>query len=131
MTKEVHVTSEEGFVSEATVGDFAFRLDAGGEAAPDTLESLLGTYAACYVPALRVGAKQRDAGELGGIEIDATGELNDDDKLAAIAFDVNVDAELDDSQAQAVVDRANELCKVHDALKPGLHASVTLNGHSC
>ena len=126
MAKSVTTISTDGFSSENHVRDFDLTLDATGEAAPDTLEALLAAYASCYVPALRVGAEQRDAGDLGEIQIDATGELNDDDKLDAIAFDVSVDADLDADAADAVVERANELCKVHDALKAPLHAEIEL-----
>ena len=126
MPKEVTTTSEEGFVMHNSMGDYESTIDATGEDGPDTLESLLAAYASCYVPALRVAAEQRDAGDLGHIEIVATGELNDDDKLAAISFDISTDADLDDDQADAVVDRANALCKVHDAMKESLHADVSL-----
>jgi len=126
MAKHVTTVSTEGFSSENHVRDFELTIDATGEDAPDTLEVLLATYASCFVPALRVGAEQRDAGDLGEIEIEVSGDLNDDDKLSAVAFDISVDADLDDDTAAAVVERAKELCKVHDAVKPQLHADVDL-----
>jgi len=126
MAKTAHTVSAEGFSSENQIRDFELSIDATGESAPDTLEVLLADYASCYVPALRVGAEQRGGGDLGEVAIDATGELNDDDKLASIHFDVTVDADLDEETADAIVERANELCKVHDALKPSLHADVDL-----
>nr|WP_309221875.1 hypothetical protein [Halorussus sp. MSC15.2] len=88
MTKEVTTVSEEGYKSENQVRDFEVTIDATGEDAPDTLESLLAAYGSCYVPALRVGAEQRDVGDLGRIEIDVSGDLNDDDKLDAVQFTV-------------------------------------------
>ena len=127
MAKHVETVSSEGFASTSEAGSYDIALDPTGETAPDTLESLLATYAACYIPALRVAAEQRDAGDLGRVHIAVTGELNDDDKLAAVDFAVTVDATLDESKASAVVERANALCKVHDALKPALHASVDVN----
>lgn len=130
MAKEAHVTSEEGFVASIDIREYDMTLDSGAEVGPDTLESLVGTYAACYVPALRVGAEQRNVGDLGRIEIDVVGELNDDDKLDAVSFDVTVNAEVDAEDVTAVVERANALCKVHDALKPSLHADVSINGHA-
>jgi len=126
MAKTVQTTSTEGYSSTSEIGEYTLEIDATGEQAPDTLETLLASYAACYVPALRVGAKQRNAGELGEITIDVTGELNDDDKLAAIQFDISTAADLDDETAEKVVERALELCKVHDALKSDLHAEVSL-----
>ena len=127
MSKEVHSVSEEGFSTTTTIRDFEQTIDATGEGAPDTLETLLSTYAACFVPALRVAAEQRQAGDLGHIEIDVTGDLNEDDKLAAISFDVAVEGDVGD-KADAVVSRAEELCKVHDALKTDLYADVSLEG---
>lgn len=124
MAKTVTTTSTEGYSSHNEIGDFDVEIDATGEESPDTLEYLLASYTSCYVPALRVGAKQRDAGDLGEIEIEATGELNDDDKLESIHFAVSTDADLDEEAAEAVVERADELCKVHDALKASLHATV-------
>jgi len=124
MTKEVTTTSEEGYTADNQIRNFDRTIDATGEEAPDTLEAVLAAYASCYVPALRVGAEQRDVGDLGRIEIDAAGDLNDDDKLEAVHFTLRTEAELDDEQADDVVARADELCKVHDALKSELEAQV-------
>ena len=126
MAKTVQTVSTEGYSSENHVRDFELTIDATGESAPDTLEVLIADYASCYVPALRVGAEQRGGGDLGEIAIDVTGELNDDDKLDSIHFDVEVDADFDADTAEEIVERADELCKVHDALKPSLHAEVDL-----
>jgi len=127
MSKEVHSVSEEGFSTTNDIRDFETTIDATGEDAPDTLESLLAAYSACFVPALRVAAEQRQAGDLGRIEIDVAGDLNEDDKLAAVSFDVQVAGDVGD-KAGAVVERAEELCKVHDALKTDLHADISLEG---
>lgn len=128
MAKHVTTTSTEGFASTSEIRDFSIDIDPSGEAAPDTLEMLLATYAACYVPALRVGAEQRGVEELGQVTFDVSGQLNDDDKLKSITFDIEVETELDEETAATVVDRADALCKVHDAIKPSLEANVTLNG---
>lgn len=126
MAKEVTTVSEEGYKAENKIRDFDMTIDSTGEEAPDTLESLLAAYGSCYVPALRVGAEQRDVGDLGRIEIDVNGDLNDDDKLQAVQFTVRTEAEMDDEQADKVLTRANQLCKVHDALKGELEADVTV-----
>jgi len=128
MSKQVTTISEDGFASQNDIRDFSVDIDATGEAAPDTLESLLAAYSSCYVPALRVGAEQRDVGDLGRIEIDVEGELNDDDKLEAVSFDVKTEADVDDDAAEQVIERAEELCKVHDALKGSLAADVSVRG---
>lgn len=130
MTKEVVSTSKEGFQSTNSVRDFELTIDAEGEETPDTVETLLADYAACYVPALRVGGQQRGVDDLGRIENTVTGEVNDDGKLTAISFDIAVEADLDDETGQQVVARANELCKVHDALKESLHADTTIEGNA-
>ncbi|PSP54515.1 hypothetical protein BRC82_10050 [Halobacteriales archaeon QS_1_67_19] len=129
MAKEVTTVSEEGYQADNQIRDFDLTIDATGEEAPDTLEALLAAYTSCYVPALRVGAEQRGVGDLGRIEIDATGELNDDDdKLQSVRFTVRTETDIDDDQADEVVARANQLCKVHDALKAELEADVTVDG---
>jgi organic hydroperoxide reductase OsmC/OhrA len=129
MAKEVHSVSEEGYTTTSTIRDFEVTVDATGEDAPDTLEMLLADYAACFVPALRVAGEQRDVGDLGRVEIDVSGDLNDDDKLDAIAFDIAVEAEIGD-KGDAVLERAFALCKVHDALKESLHADAAIEGEA-
>jgi len=128
MAKEVTTTCDEGFVSTSTTGGEEITIDATGEETADTLEHLLATYAACYVPALRVGGQQRGVEDFGKVEIATTGELNDDDKLESVHFEVSVEADVDEEAAAKVVERADELCKVHDALKGELRAETTLSG---
>jgi len=128
MSKQVTTVSEDGYASTTEIRDFSVDIDPGGESAPDTLESLLASYGACYVPALRVGAKQRDVGELGEIELSITGELNDDDKLESIHFHIAVGADVTEEEGAEAIDRAFDLCKVHDALKSDLHAETTFEG---
>ncbi|WP_117591469.1 OsmC family protein [Haloprofundus halophilus] len=130
MAKEVHTVSEEGYSATSQIREFEVDIDSNGEDAPDTLESLLAAYASCFVPALRVGGRQRGVDDLGRIEIDVTGELNDDDKLESVAFDVRVEPALEDDQGKEILERAFELCKVHDALKESLHAETTIEGGS-
>ncbi|OVE85787.1 OsmC family protein [Natronolimnobius baerhuensis] len=128
MSKQVTTVSEEGYSATNEIRNFETTIDANGEDAPDTLESLLAAYASCYVPALRVASKQRGVEDLGAIEIDVTGDLNDDDKLESITFDIHLEADVDDEQSDEILERANELCKVHDALKSELYAEMTVEG---
>ncbi|ELY40326.1 OsmC family protein [Natronorubrum tibetense] len=128
MAKQVTTVSEEGYSATNEIREFETTIDATGEEAPDTLEALLAAYASCYVPALRVGGEQRGAGDLGRIEIESAGELNDDDKLESVSFDIRVEADVDDETGEKVVERAFELCKVHDALKSELHAGTSFEG---
>ena len=130
MSKHVTTVSEDGYDSTTEIRDFSVDIDPGGESAPDTLESLLASYGACYVPALRVGAQQRDVGELGEIELSITGDLNDDDKLAGITFAIAVETDVSEEDGEEAIDRAFDLCKVHDALKGELHAETTFEGNA-
>ncbi|WP_327051867.1 OsmC family protein [Halomicrococcus gelatinilyticus] len=123
---EVTTTSEAGYSSENEARNFSLTIDATGEDAPDTLEALLAAYGSCYVPALRVGGEQRGAGDLGRIEIEASADLNDDDKLDAVHFDVAWEADVDDETVDEIVERAHELCKVGDAVKESLVADVSV-----
>lgn len=128
MTKRVTTRSDNGFGSTSSIDGYTIDIDGAGEETPGTIEHLLATYAACYVPALRVGAEQRDAGDLGSLEIDVAGEVDDNGKLTSVSFDISTDADLSGDQAAAVINRADSLCKVHDALKSTLHAEVSVNG---
>ena len=128
MAKKVTTVSEEGYSATNEIREFETTIDATGEEASDTLEALLAAYASCYVPALRVGGEQRGAGDLGRVEIESTGDLNDDDKLESVSFDIRVEADVDDETGEKVVERAFELCKVHDALKSELHAETSFEG---
>ncbi|AFO56137.1 MULTISPECIES: OsmC family protein [Natrinema] len=130
MAKQVTTVSDEGYSATNEIRDFETTVDANGEAAPDTLETLLAAYGSCYVPALRVGGQQRGVDDLGRIEIDIDGDLNDDDKLESVRFDVRVEADVDDDTGDEIIDRAFELCKVHDALKDSLHADTTFESNA-
>jgi len=130
MVKTVTTVSGEGFSATNEIREFELALDATGEAEPDTLEALLAAYGSCYVPALRVGGQQRGQQDLGRIEIEIDGELNEDDKLESISFAVQVEADIDDETGDKILKRAFELCKVHDALKESLHAETSIEGGS-
>lgn len=129
MPANVTTISEEGFTSTSTVRDFTVEIDPTGESAPDTIESLLAAYAACYVPALRVTAERRNLGDLGRVAVDVEGALDDDGKLQASTFDIETDADLEAEASETLVDGANALCKVHAALREPLRASMTLDGN--
>ncbi|THE65327.1 OsmC family peroxiredoxin [Salinadaptatus halalkaliphilus] len=130
MSKDVTTVSEEGFSATNEIREFETTIDATGEDAPDTLEALLAAYGTCYVPALRVGGEQRGVDDLGRVEIETTGDLNDDDKLESISFHIRVEADVDDDTGEQIIERANALCKVHDALKSDLHAEMSLEANA-
>ncbi|MFW6449120.1 MAG: OsmC family protein [Halobacteriota archaeon] len=128
MPATVTTVSEGGFASTSTVREFTVDIDPRGEDAPDTVESLLAAYAACFVPALRVTANQEDLGSLGRVQIDVEGDLDDDGKLEASRFDIALEADLDDDQRERLIAGARSLCKVHATLREPLKAAVSVNG---
>ncbi len=118
-------TSEEGFTTSSIVGDFELTIDATGEDGPGPNATLVATYASCYIPAFRVGAEQRGHEDLGRIEVESEADLDDDDDLSAIRFDVKVEADLGED-AEDIVERGEEICHVHSAVREGLQAEITV-----
>lgn len=125
MTIEVTSTSEEGFVTRSRVGDFELTVDATGEDGPSPNATLIADYASCYIPAFRVAGEQRGFEDLGRIDIDVEGDVDDDDDLEAIRFHILVEESLDDEEFEEVVDRARDICHVHSALREELRAEIT------
>jgi uncharacterized OsmC-like protein len=125
---QTSTVSDEGFASTSNVGEFELTVDATGETGPDPNSVLVADYAACFLPAFRVGGQQRGHDDLGKVQIDADADLDGDDDLEAIRFDVHVEADLDDGTLAEIVDRAEGICHVHSALREGLHAEVTAHG---
>ena len=120
--------SEDGFASTSHVGDFDLTIDATDETGPNPNAVLVADYAACFLPALRVGAKQRGHDDLGRIQIDASATLDEDDDLSGIAFQIRDETDLDDDELAAAVDRAEGICHVHAALREELHAEIEIHG---
>lgn len=103
-------------------------IDAGTETDPSPTETLLASYVSCYTVALRIGAKQQDADDLGRIEIKAEADRDTENDLEAIRFVVDVESDLDTETLEAIVEHANALCHVHDALREELRADVSIRG---
>jgi uncharacterized OsmC-like protein len=125
---QTSTVSEEGFVTTSQVGDFEFVIDATGEEGPTPNQVLVANYAACFLPAVRVGGQQRGNDDLGKVQIDADAELDDDDDLASISFTLHVEADLDDEELDDIVERAEGICHVHTALREELEADVEAYG---
>jgi uncharacterized OsmC-like protein len=123
---ETSTVSEEGYACTSQVGEFDLQIDATDETGPNPNAALVATYASCYLPAFRVGGSQRGEEELGKVQIDASAELDDDDDLESIAFDVHVEADLDEETAADIAERAEGICHVHSALRDGLHADISV-----
>lgn len=129
---DLHVTSvsREGYATTSRVGDFKLTVDATDETGPNPNAVLMADYASCYVPAFRVAARQRGHDDLGRIEIDVEGDLNEDDDLDAIRFHIRVEADVSDDEWDGIVARAAEICHVHSALREALHADIDVEGGS-
>ncbi|EMA69123.1 OsmC family protein [Halorubrum aidingense JCM 13560] len=123
---ETITVSEEGYACTNQVGDFDLQIDATDETGPNPNAALVATYASCFLPAFRVGGSQRGEDDLGKIQIDASAGLDDHDDLTDIAFDIHVEADLDDEAVADIVERAEGICHVHTALREGLHADVSV-----
>ena len=125
---ETTTTSEEGYTSVSRAGDFELTVDATGEEGPTPNEVLAADYASCFIPAFRVGGNKEGHEDLGEISIEVEADMDDDDDISAIRFEINVEADLDDDELDAIVDRAEGICHVHDALREELHADITVRG---
>ncbi|MGB9965916.1 OsmC family protein [Halobacterium hubeiense] len=125
MTIEVTSTSEEGYVTRSRVGDYELTVDATEADGPEPNGVLLADYASCFIPAFRVGGNKEGFDDLGRIDIDVEGDLDEDDDLTAVRFHILVEEDLDDDEFDAVVERAEDICHVHSALREGLHAEIT------
>ena len=124
---ETTTVSEEGYACTSHVGDFDLQIDATDETGPNPNAALVATYASCFIPAFRVGASQRGVDDLGTLQIDASADLDDEDDLAAIAFDLHVEADLDGDAVDEIVERAEGICHVHAALRDELQADVRVH----
>ena len=120
--------SDDGFASSSQAGEYELTIDPTGETGPGPNAVLVADYAACFLPAFRVGAQQRGVDDLGTVQIDADADLDDDDDLEAIRFDVYVEADLDDGPLGEITERAEGICHVHSALRPELRAEISVHG---
>ncbi|MFB6280621.1 MAG: OsmC family protein [Haloferacaceae archaeon] len=125
---ETATVSEEGFASTSQVGEFELTIDATDETGPNPNAVLVADYAACFLPAVRVGAERAGHDDLGRVQIDADADLDDGDDLERIAFTVHVEADIDDGDLDEVVERAEGICHVHSALREELHAEIEAHG---
>jgi uncharacterized OsmC-like protein len=125
MTIGVTSTSEEGYTTRSRVGDFELTVDATSEDGPEPNAVLLADYASCFIPAFRVGGQKEGFDDLGRIDIDVEGDIDDDDDISAIRFHLLVEEDLEDDEFDAIVERAEDICHVHAALREELHAEIS------
>lgn len=127
---ETTTVCEEGYLCHSTIGEYDLSADALGEDAPTANQTLVAAYASCYLPALRVAGRQRNHDDLGQIAIDSAADLDSDDDLEAIRFDLKVEADVSDDELAEIVERAKGICHVHSAVRPGLQADITATGNA-
>lgn len=123
---ESTTTSVDGYRTVTQSEGGTLTIDARTETHPSPTETLLASYASCSTVALRIGAQQEDADDLGHVEIEAEADRDADNDLEAVRFTVAVESNLDEKTLEAIVERANALCHVHDALREELHADVSI-----
>jgi organic hydroperoxide reductase OsmC/OhrA len=120
---EATARNDEKFFATSRVGDFELSIDATGNEGPTPDEIIVADYAACYSFAFRAGAQREHDLSLGKIRTEAEAEL-EDDYLAAISLTVHVEDDLDDDQVESLIGLGEEICHVHRAVKPDLHADI-------
>jgi organic hydroperoxide reductase OsmC/OhrA len=122
----VEATCEEGYtVMTVTDGDWELAVDALSEEGPSANQVLAADYCSCYIPAFRVAADEHGHDDVGRIEADVEADLDDDDDLTRIDWTLRVETDLGED-ADAIVERGEEICHVHAALREGLHADITV-----
>jgi len=122
---EVTSTCEEGYTTTSVVDEWELTVDATGEDGPTPNQVLAADYASCYIPAFRVGAGKEGIDDLGTVEVEVSADVDDDDDLESIAFDIAVEASLGDA-ADDIVARGEDICHVHSALRDELHADISV-----
>ncbi|MDS0276323.1 OsmC family protein [Halomicroarcula sp. S1AR25-4] len=123
---EVTSTCEEGYTVESVInGEWELVVDALSNDGPSANEVLAADYASCYIPAFRVAADKHGYDDVGNIEVDVEADLDEDDDLVSIAFDMSVEEDLGDDE-QDIVELGEDICHVHSALREELHADITI-----
>jgi len=121
---EVTSTCEEGYTVNNVIDDeWELTVDALSKDGPTANQVLAADYASCYIPAFRVAADEHGYDDVGRIEAEVRAELDDDDDLAGIGWVLEVEADLD-GDGEAIVERGEEICHVHSALREELHAEI-------
>lgn len=122
-------TTSEGYMADNHVDGFDLTIDSNTEEGPSPTGTLLASYASCYVVALRIGAQQRGVENLGRVDLDAEADRDSDGDLEAIRFAITVGVDLDEETLGGIVERADDLCHVHAALREDLRAKVTIDSN--
>jgi len=123
---EVTSTSTAGYATRSEIGEWELMVDATDQEGPNPNAVLAADYASCFVPALRVAADQEGVGDLGTVEVEVSADLDEEDDLESIAFDIEIEGSLDGADGD-VLARAKDICHVHSALREELQAEITVD----
>lgn len=122
---ELTSISEDGYATTNLIGEWELGIDATEQQGPNPNQALAATYASCFIPAFRVGANKQGFDDVGQIEVDVGADLDEDDDLEYVSFDIHVEESLGNSVTD-IVDRAEDICHVHTALRSELHADISV-----
>lgn len=122
---DITSVSEAGYATTSVLGEWELTIDAAEEQGPSPNAVLAANYASCFIPAFRVGANKEGFDDIGQVEVDVWAQLDDNDDLEAISFEIQVEEDLGDA-VDDIVARAEDICHVHDALREELHADVSV-----
>lgn len=123
---ETTTVNESKFHALSRAGDFELSIDATGNEGPTPNEVLVADYASCFTFACRAGANRQMDVDLGKVETDASAELDDDDDLTAIRFQMRIEADLDDEEIETLLELGGDICHVHDSIKEDLYADISV-----
>lgn len=124
---EISSSNENGFSATSRIGDFELSTHAQGETGPTPNEVIVAGYAQCFSYAFRAAAMRGDFEDPGAIHADSAADLDEDDDLTAIRMTLDVETGYTRAEVEQLIEGAEELCHVHAALKPALHADVTVH----
>jgi organic hydroperoxide reductase OsmC/OhrA len=122
---EVTSISEEGYATTNLIGEWELGIDAAEKHGPNPNQALVATYASCFIPAFRVGANKEGFDDVGQIEVDVGADLDEEDDLEYISFDLHVEESLGESVTD-IVEQAEGICHVHAALREELLAEISV-----
>lgn len=123
---EVESTCADGYTVESVInGEWELIVDALSEDGPSPNEVLVADYVSCYIPALRVAADKYGYDDIGAVDVEVAADIDEDDDLESVAFDIEVEASLAEEQRD-IAELAEDICHVHSALIEELHAEITI-----
>jgi organic hydroperoxide reductase OsmC/OhrA len=124
---EISSSNESGFSATSHIREFELSTHAQGETGPTPNEVIVADYAHCFSYAFWATAMRGDFEDPDAIHTEAAADLDADDDLTAIRLTLDVETGYTRAEVQQLIEGAEELCHVHAALRPALHADVTVH----